>query len=192
MVAAAPRVPKAKRVITSSSLSRSPRSHRPQRRVVFRADRLPRPDDIRVCGRFLVCWSRMPWSRSDPYIPVIAHIAHAESPALVVALRHSFGPGESVAFVVGRAEQGLVSSTPLQRCTASRTKMGRRPGAVRPRGYTQPALRRRGAGGGAMACATACSSCGLHRAPRPHGTHRVARCAARPRGQRHRAGAVID
>ena len=52
-----------------------------------------------------------------PYIPLIAHIgATAESAALVVALG-ALGSalGESVAFVVGRAEQGLVSEHPIYR-----------------------------------------------------------------------------
>ncbi|HKY50276.1 MAG TPA: VTT domain-containing protein [Candidatus Limnocylindria bacterium] len=52
-----------------------------------------------------------------PYIPIIAHIgATAGSPALVVALG-ALGSvfGESVAYFIGRAEQGLVSEHPLYR-----------------------------------------------------------------------------
>lgn len=52
-----------------------------------------------------------------PYIPIIAHIgAVASSPALVVALG-ALGSvlGESVAFLIGRAEQGLVSEHPIYR-----------------------------------------------------------------------------
>jgi membrane protein YqaA with SNARE-associated domain len=50
-----------------------------------------------------------------PYIPIIAHLgAAADSPALVVALG-ALGSvlGESVAFLIGRAQQGLVSEHPL-------------------------------------------------------------------------------
>lgn len=67
-------------------------------------------------GAFLVCLvANAVVAIPIPYIPVIAHIgATAESPALVVALA-ALGSvlGESVAFVVGRAEQGLVSEHPL-------------------------------------------------------------------------------
>ena len=67
-------------------------------------------------GAFLVCLlANALVAIPIPYIPVIAHIgATAESPALVIALA-ALGSvlGESVAFVVGRAEQGLVSEHPL-------------------------------------------------------------------------------
>jgi membrane protein YqaA with SNARE-associated domain len=52
-----------------------------------------------------------------PYIPIIAHIgATAANPALVVVLG-ALGSvlGESVAFLVGRAEEGLVSERPIYR-----------------------------------------------------------------------------
>jgi membrane protein YqaA with SNARE-associated domain len=50
-----------------------------------------------------------------PYIPIIVHIgATADSAAIVVALG-ALGSvlGESVAFLIGRAEQGLVSEHPI-------------------------------------------------------------------------------
>ena len=52
-----------------------------------------------------------------PYIPIVAHIgATAANPALVVALG-ALGSvlGESVAFLAGRAELGLVSEHPIYR-----------------------------------------------------------------------------
>jgi membrane protein YqaA with SNARE-associated domain len=67
-------------------------------------------------GAFLVCLvANAVVAIPIPYIPVIAHVgATAESAALVVVLG-ALGSvlGESVAFVVGRAEQGLVSEHPL-------------------------------------------------------------------------------
>jgi membrane protein YqaA with SNARE-associated domain len=67
-------------------------------------------------GAFLVCLiANAVVAIPIPYIPVIAHIgATAQSPALVVVLG-ALGSviGESVAYVVGRAEQGLVSEHPL-------------------------------------------------------------------------------
>ena len=67
-------------------------------------------------GAFIVCFvANAVVAIPIPYIPIIAHIgATAESPALVIALG-ALGSalGESVAFVVGRAEQGLVSEHPL-------------------------------------------------------------------------------
>jgi len=67
-------------------------------------------------GAFLICFvANAVVAIPIPYIPVIAHIgATADSAALVVALG-ALGSvlGESVAFVVGRAEQGLVSEHPL-------------------------------------------------------------------------------
>ena len=67
-------------------------------------------------GAFLVCLiANAVVAIPIPYIPIIAHIgATAESPALVVALG-ALGSvlGESVAYFVGRAEQGLVSEHPL-------------------------------------------------------------------------------
>jgi uncharacterized membrane protein YdjX (TVP38/TMEM64 family) len=52
-----------------------------------------------------------------PYIPIIAHIgASAASPAIVI-IAGALGSvlGESVAFFIGRAEQGLVSEHPMYR-----------------------------------------------------------------------------
>jgi membrane protein YqaA with SNARE-associated domain len=52
-----------------------------------------------------------------PYIPIIAHIgATADSAAIVVALG-ALGSvlGESVAFLIGRSQQGLVSEHPMYR-----------------------------------------------------------------------------
>jgi membrane protein YqaA with SNARE-associated domain len=67
-------------------------------------------------GAFLVCLiANAVVAIPIPYIPIIAHIgATAQSPALVIALG-ALGSvlGESVAYVVGRAEQGLVSEHPL-------------------------------------------------------------------------------
>ncbi len=67
-------------------------------------------------GAFVVCFvANAVVAIPIPYIPIIAHIgATAESPALVIALG-ALGSvlGESVAFVIGRAEQGLVSEHPL-------------------------------------------------------------------------------
>jgi len=67
-------------------------------------------------GAFLVCFvANAVVAIPVPYIPIIAHIgATADSAALVVALG-ALGSvlGESVAFLVGRAEQGLVSDHPL-------------------------------------------------------------------------------
>jgi membrane protein YqaA with SNARE-associated domain len=67
-------------------------------------------------GAFLVCFvANAVVAIPIPYIPVIAHIgATAESAPLVVGLG-ALGSvlGESVAFLVGRAEQGLVSEHPL-------------------------------------------------------------------------------
>ena len=67
-------------------------------------------------GAFLVCLiANAVVAIPIPYIPVIAHIgATAQSPALVVVLG-ALGSvlGESVAYLVGRAEQGLVSEHPL-------------------------------------------------------------------------------
>jgi membrane protein YqaA with SNARE-associated domain len=63
-------------------------------------------------GAFLVCFfANALVAIPIPYIPIIAHIgATASNPALVVALG-ALGSvlGESVAFVIGRAEEGLVS-----------------------------------------------------------------------------------
>lgn len=67
-------------------------------------------------GAFLICFvANAVVAIPIPYIPIIAHIgATAESPALVVALG-ALGSvlGESIPFLVGRAEQGLVSEHPL-------------------------------------------------------------------------------
>jgi membrane protein YqaA with SNARE-associated domain len=117
MVASAPRVPAARR----------------RRHVVFAAAGVVvlialniavylAPIDYRgltnfaYAGAFLVCLlANAVVAIPIPYIPIIAHIgATAESPALVVVLA-ALGSviGESVAYVVGRAEQGLVSEHPL-------------------------------------------------------------------------------
>lgn len=67
-------------------------------------------------GAFLVCFvANAVVAIPVPYIPIIAHIgATADSAAVVVALG-ALGSalGESVAFLVGRAEEGLVSEHPL-------------------------------------------------------------------------------
>jgi len=117
MVAAAPRVPSAKHrhhvIIAAGGV------------VVLIALNIAlyfAPIDYRAfasfayAGAFLICLvANAVVAIPIPYIPIIAHIgATADSPALVVALG-AFGSvlGESVAFVVGRAEQGLVSEHPL-------------------------------------------------------------------------------
>lgn len=67
-------------------------------------------------GAFLVCFvANAVVAIPIPYIPIIAHMgATADSAAVVVGLG-ALGSvlGESVAFLVGRAEQGLVSEHPL-------------------------------------------------------------------------------
>lgn len=67
-------------------------------------------------GAFLVCFvANAVVAIPIPYIPIVAHIgATANSAAIVVALG-ALGSvlGESIAFLVGRAEQGLVSEHPL-------------------------------------------------------------------------------
>lgn len=67
-------------------------------------------------GAFLVCFlANALVAIPIPYVPVIAHIgASADSAAIVVALG-ALGSvlGESVAFLIGRAEQGLVSERPF-------------------------------------------------------------------------------
>jgi membrane protein YqaA with SNARE-associated domain len=67
-------------------------------------------------GAFLVCFlANALVAVPIPYIPIIAHIgATADSAAVVVALG-ALGSvlGESVAFFIGRAEQGLVSERPI-------------------------------------------------------------------------------
>jgi membrane protein YqaA with SNARE-associated domain len=117
MVAAAPRVPKAKHrhhiVIAAAGVLAL---------IALNVALYFAPIDYRAlttfayAGAFLVCLvANAVVAIPIPYIPVIAHIgATAESPALVVALA-ALGSvlGESVAFVVGRAEQGLVSEHPL-------------------------------------------------------------------------------
>ena len=69
-------------------------------------------------GAFLVCLiANALVAIPIPYIPVIAHIgATADSAAIVVALG-ALGSvlGESVAFFIGRAEEGLVSEHPIYR-----------------------------------------------------------------------------
>jgi membrane protein YqaA with SNARE-associated domain len=69
-------------------------------------------------GAFLVCLlANALVAIPIPYIPIIAHIgATADSAAIVVALG-ALGSvlGESVAFLIGRAEQGLVSERPIYR-----------------------------------------------------------------------------
>jgi membrane protein YqaA with SNARE-associated domain len=67
-------------------------------------------------GAFLVCLlANALVAIPIPYIPIIAHIgATADSAAIVVAMG-ALGSvlGESVAFFIGRAEQGLVSERPI-------------------------------------------------------------------------------
>jgi membrane protein YqaA with SNARE-associated domain len=67
-------------------------------------------------GAFLVCFlANALVAVPIPYIPIIAHIgATADNAAIVIALA-AFGSvlGESVAFFIGRAEQGLVSERPI-------------------------------------------------------------------------------
>jgi membrane protein YqaA with SNARE-associated domain len=67
-------------------------------------------------GAFLVCFvANAVVAIPVPYIPIIAHLGvTADNPALVVALG-ALGSvlGESFAFLIGRAEQGLVSEHPL-------------------------------------------------------------------------------
>lgn len=67
-------------------------------------------------GAFMVCFlANALVAIPLPYIPIIAHIgATADSAAIVVALG-ALGSvlGESVAFLIGRAEQGLVSEHPI-------------------------------------------------------------------------------
>jgi membrane protein YqaA with SNARE-associated domain len=69
-------------------------------------------------GAFVVCFlANALVAIPIPYIPIVAHIGTtAQDPALVVALG-AFGSvlGESVAFIAGRAEQGLVSEHPIYR-----------------------------------------------------------------------------
>jgi membrane protein YqaA with SNARE-associated domain len=67
-------------------------------------------------GAFLICFfANAVVAIPVPYIPIIAHLgATADSPAIVIALG-ALGSvlGESVAFLIGRAEQGLVSERPM-------------------------------------------------------------------------------
>ena len=67
-------------------------------------------------GAFIICLlANAVVAIPVPYIPIIAHIgATATSPAIVIILG-ALGSvlGESVAFFVGRAEQGLVSERPM-------------------------------------------------------------------------------
>jgi membrane protein YqaA with SNARE-associated domain len=67
-------------------------------------------------GAFIVCFlANALVAVPIPYIPIVAHIgATAETPALVV-IAGALGSvlGESVAFVIGRAEQGLVSESSI-------------------------------------------------------------------------------
>jgi membrane protein YqaA with SNARE-associated domain len=69
-------------------------------------------------GAFLVCFfANAVVAIPIPYIPVVAQIgASAGNPALVVVLG-ALGSvlGESIAFFVGRAEEGLVSEHPIYR-----------------------------------------------------------------------------
>ncbi|HUG06767.1 MAG TPA: VTT domain-containing protein [Candidatus Limnocylindria bacterium] len=69
-------------------------------------------------GAFLVCLlANALVAVPIPYIPIIAHIgATADSAAIVVALA-ALGSvlGESVAFLIGRAEEGLISERPIYR-----------------------------------------------------------------------------
>jgi uncharacterized membrane protein YdjX (TVP38/TMEM64 family) len=69
-------------------------------------------------GAFLICLAaNAVVAIPIPYVPIFAHIgATASSPAMVV-IAGALGSvlGESVAFLVGRAEQGLVSEHPIYR-----------------------------------------------------------------------------
>jgi uncharacterized membrane protein YdjX (TVP38/TMEM64 family) len=69
-------------------------------------------------GAFIVCLvANAVVAIPIPYIPIIAHIgASASSPAIVI-IAGALGSvlGESVAFLIGRAEQGLVSEHPIYR-----------------------------------------------------------------------------
>jgi len=117
LIAAAPRVPKARHrhhiVIAAAGIVAL---------IALNIALYLAPIDYRAlttfayAGAFFVCLvANAVVAIPIPYIPVIAHIgATAESPALVIALA-ALGSvlGESVAFVVGRAEQGLVSEHPL-------------------------------------------------------------------------------
>ncbi len=117
MIAAAPRVPAAKHrhhvVIAAAGVLAL---------IALNIAVFLAPIDYRAfttfayAGAFLVCFiANAVVAIPIPYIPIIAHIgATAESPALVVALG-ALGSvlGESVAYAVGRAEQGLVSEHPL-------------------------------------------------------------------------------
>jgi membrane protein YqaA with SNARE-associated domain len=69
-------------------------------------------------GAFVVCFlANALIAIPIPYIPIVAHIgATTEVPWLVVALGALASVlGESVAFVAGRAEEGLVSEHPVYR-----------------------------------------------------------------------------
>lgn len=69
-------------------------------------------------GAFLICLlANALVAIPIPYVPIIAHLgASAADPAIVVVLG-ALGSvlGESVAFLIGRAEQGLVSEHPIYR-----------------------------------------------------------------------------
>lgn len=69
-------------------------------------------------GAFVICFlANALVAIPIPYIPIIAHIGvTADSAPLVVALG-ALGSvlGESVAFLIGRAQQGLVSEHPMYR-----------------------------------------------------------------------------
>ena len=117
MVASAPRVPTTRRrhhvVIAAAGIVAL---------IAFNIAVFLAPIDYRAfttfayAGAFLICFvANAVVAIPIPYIPVIAHIgATAESPTLVIVLG-ALGSvlGESVAFIVGRAEQGLVSEHPL-------------------------------------------------------------------------------
>jgi len=69
-------------------------------------------------GAFIVCFlANALIAIPIPYIPIVAHIgATAEMPWLVIALGALASVlGESVAFLAGRAEEGLVSEHPIYR-----------------------------------------------------------------------------
>jgi membrane protein YqaA with SNARE-associated domain len=69
-------------------------------------------------GAFIVCFlANALIAIPIPYIPIVAHIgATVEMPWLVIGLGAlASALGESVAFVAGRAEQGIVSEHPVYR-----------------------------------------------------------------------------
>ena len=69
-------------------------------------------------GAFIICLvANAVVAIPVPYIPIIAHIGASAPSAAIVIIAGALGSvlGESVAFFVGRAEQGLVSEHPIYR-----------------------------------------------------------------------------